>query len=56
MEADLKEFRVSNDILCSPDALKSRLLEEGYLFFKGLIEPDQIGGTEVGDSRPLQAT
>ena len=43
MEANLKEFRVSNDILCSPDALKSRLLEEGYLFFKGLIEPDQIG-------------
>ena len=43
MEANLQEFRVSNDILCSPDALKSRLLEEGYLFFKGLVEPDQIG-------------
>ena len=43
MEANLQEFRVSNDFLCSPDALKSRLLEEGYLFFKGLIEPDQIG-------------
>lgn len=39
----MTEFRVSNDLLCSPDALKSRLLEEGYLFFKGLIEPDRIG-------------
>ena len=44
MDANLMEFRVSNDILGSPDALKSMLLEEGYLFFKRLIEPDQIGG------------
>ncbi len=42
MESELREFRVSNDILCSPDDLKSRLLKEGYLFFKRLIEPDQI--------------
>ncbi len=42
MDADLKEFRVSNDILDSPGAMKKRLLQEGYLFFKSLIAPSRI--------------
>lgn len=36
------EFRVSNDVLDDPPALQSRAAEEGYLFFKGLIDLDLL--------------
>ncbi len=42
MDTELKEFKVSNDILCSPEAMKARLMEEGYLFFKNMIDPGHI--------------
>lgn len=38
----MTEFTVSNDIIDSPDALKQRAENDGYLFFKGLIEPERL--------------
>ena len=42
MSVDLKEFRASNDILGDAGALRRRVDEEGYLFFRRLIEPQVI--------------
>ena len=38
----LKELRVSNDAMNDPEELRHRISEEGYLFFKGLQDPDKL--------------
>ena len=40
--SELKEFRVSNDAMNDPDELQRRIDDEGYLFFKRLVEPDKL--------------
>ena len=42
MADDIKELRVSNDISEDSDALRQRLDEEGYLFFKHLQDADAL--------------
>ena len=36
------DMTVSNDLLADREALRARLEDEGYLYFRGLIEPDRI--------------
>lgn len=38
----MKEFIVSNDLLRRPDALRARAGSDGYLFFRGLLEPERL--------------
>ncbi|MDP6442800.1 MAG: phytanoyl-CoA dioxygenase family protein [Pirellulaceae bacterium] len=40
--ADIPELRTSNDVLGDADALQSRLDEDGYLFFRRLLDPDRL--------------
>ncbi|HMQ53734.1 MAG TPA: phytanoyl-CoA dioxygenase family protein, partial [Anaerolineae bacterium] len=40
--AKFGELRESNDILDNPAAMHDRMTEEGYLFFRGLIAPDEV--------------
>ena len=40
MAAGLQEFRVSNDALLDAEELRRRMAEEGYLFFRRLVDPD----------------
>lgn len=42
MSAELKELRVSNDAINDPDELQCRIDDEGYLFFKRLVNRDQV--------------
>jgi 1-deoxypentalenic acid 11beta-hydroxylase len=35
-------FRVANDLLGSPEQLKERFADEGYLFFRGVLDLDQV--------------
>lgn len=42
MEYPLNEFRVSNDALDDPAEIRRRMDEEGYLFIKGLQDPDKL--------------
>lgn len=42
MSEELKELRESNDILNNPEALRARMDEEGYLFFRQLQDPDKL--------------
>jgi ectoine hydroxylase-related dioxygenase (phytanoyl-CoA dioxygenase family) len=39
---DPNPFRVSNDLLDDPPALRARMRDEGYLFFKGLGPVDRL--------------
>ena len=36
------EFRVSNDALSDADELRLRMDDEGYVFFRGLLDPDRL--------------
>ena len=36
----LPDFRISNDVLENPTALRQRLDDDGYLFFRGLLDKD----------------
>ena len=36
------EFRVSNDALSDPAELRRRMADEGYLFFRDLLDPDRL--------------
>ena len=47
MSVDLKEFRVSNDILEDAGALRRRIDEEGYLFFRRLIDPRVVSNIKL---------
>jgi ectoine hydroxylase-related dioxygenase (phytanoyl-CoA dioxygenase family) len=38
----MNEFRVSNDLLLDSEGLRLRADEEGYLFFRGLLETDAV--------------
>ncbi len=38
----MEEFIVSNDLLRRPDALRARAGSDGYLFFRGLLEPETL--------------
>ena len=42
MSEQLKELRVSNDAKSDPEELRRRIDDEGYLFFKQLINPDNL--------------
>ena len=42
MSQELKELRVSNEAKDDPQELQRRLDDEGYLFFKRLVEPDKL--------------
>ena len=44
MIEDFRELRVSNDALTDPGALRRRMADEGYLFFRGLLDPDRLRG------------
>ena len=66
MTDDIKELRVSNDISDDSDALRRRMADEGYLFFKHLQDADallnlrremltvmQAGGWLVAGTNPI---
>ena len=42
MTEELKQMRISNDAMNDDAELQRRLEDEGYLFFKGLVEPDKL--------------
>ena len=42
MSSEVKEMRVSNDAMNNPRELQSRLADEGYLFFRRLVDPDKL--------------
>ena len=42
MSEELKELRVSNDVMDEPTELRRRIADEGYLFFKRLQNPDKL--------------
>lgn len=42
MDAQLKELRVSNDAKNDPEELRRRIDKEGYLFFKQLLNPNNL--------------
>ena len=39
---EIKELRVSNDAQHDPEELQRRIADEGYLFFKRLVDPDRV--------------
>jgi hypothetical protein len=43
----LEEFKVSNDILDDPAQLRRRLDEQGYLFIRGLQDPDLLAALRL---------
>ncbi len=47
MAATLQEFKASNDALDDPQELRRRLDEEGYLFIRGLQDPDQLAALRL---------
>ena len=44
---ELKELRVSNDVVNDPTELQSRIREEGYLFFRKLQSADKLHDLRV---------
>ncbi len=42
MSDKLRELCISNDIMDNPDKLRSRMSNEGYLFFKKLQDPNKL--------------
>ena len=42
MSDEIKEFRVSNDAMDDQAELQRRIADEGYLFFKGLMDADRL--------------
>ena len=40
--SELRELRVSNDAMNNPEELQHRIDDEGYLFFKRLVNRDQV--------------
>ena len=44
MIEDFREFRVSNDALAEPAELRQRMADDGYVFFRGLLDPDRLRG------------
>ena len=42
MSDEIKEFRVSNDAMDDQAELQRRIADEGYLFFKGLMDTDRL--------------
>ena len=42
MAAELAELKVSNDAMEDTKELRSRIKDDGYLFFKKLQDPDQL--------------
>jgi hypothetical protein len=38
----VQPFRVSNDALGEADELRRRLAEEGYIFIRGLVDPELL--------------
>jgi len=41
-DGGVNEFVISNDLLANPQALRERAQEEGYLFFRGMIDREAI--------------
>ena len=42
MAVEVNEYVVSNDILTDAGELRARMDQEGYVFFRGLIDPAPI--------------
>lgn len=42
MSNEIKQFRISNDAMRDADELQRRMADEGYLFFKGLMNADKL--------------
>ncbi len=42
MDIQLTPFRISNDLLGDGPGLRARMADEGYLFFKGLQDPEAL--------------
>ena len=42
MDSEVEELRVSNDALEDHVELQRRLVEEGYVFFKGLLKREKL--------------
>lgn len=42
MQPEFNELRISNDAKDEPEELKRRIYDEGYLFFKQLLNPDKL--------------
>ena len=42
MSKPIKELKVSNDLSNDPEALRARMAEDGYLFFRKLQDPDKL--------------
>ena len=38
----MQAFYISNDLLSDPEALRTRAAEDGYLFFRGLVDIDRL--------------
>src|SRR5579864_5041921 len=38
----LASFDVANDLLASPERLKARLADHGYLYFRGVLDRDAV--------------
>ena len=39
---DIMEFREANDLLHDTPALRERMAEDGYLFFRGFFDREQV--------------
>ena len=42
MSAEIRELRVSNDAMDDPGEIQRRIADEGYVFFRRLVNPDRI--------------
>ena len=42
MSEEIKQFRISNDAMHDADELQRRMADEGYLFFKGLMDAAKL--------------
>ena len=42
MSQEIKQLRISNDAMDDPQELQRRIADEGYLFFRRLVDPDKM--------------
>ncbi len=42
MAVQVKEFRISNDALADAAELRRRIAQDGYLFFRSLLDPTTV--------------
>ena len=44
------EMQVSNDALNDPEELRRRIARNGYLFFRGLLDPEPVWNLRLDTS------